>query len=192
MNVHQAKARMRSEIRATRSSRTEADRSSAAHSLARHGVAMLEALPHDAVLTGYLSLPTEPDLDPLITRASAAGLAVRVPRIEGRDLEWVEFSPGDPVRPGPMGIREPIGDVHDLSSVSVMFLPGLAVGHDGRRLGQGGGFYDRALSGVPAHDDGGPLLVIVLFDDEVVDAVPAEGHDRRVDAALTPLGVIHF
>ncbi len=192
MNMHEAKARMRSEIRAARASRGDADRASAAQSLARNGMAMLAELPQVSVLTGYLSLPTEPGLDPLIALACAAGLAVRVPRIEGRDLAWVDFSPGDPVRSGPMGIREPTGAVHGLTSVGVMFLPGLAVGRDGCRLGQGGGYYDRTLSGIPTHDDGGPLRVIVLFDDEVVDAVPAEPHDRRVDAALTPLGVTYF
>jgi len=192
MNVHQAKARMRTGIRAARSSRSEADRSSAAQSLAYHGLNMLTDLPVDAVLTGYLSLPTEPDLDPLMAGASAAGRRVLVPRIEGRDLAWVEFSPGDPVRSGPLGIREPLGPAVDLASVGVMFLPGLAVGPDGCRLGQGGGYYDRALSAIPEHADGGPRLVIVLFGDEVIDAVPAEEHDRHVDAALTPLGVTDF
>jgi 5-formyltetrahydrofolate cyclo-ligase len=40
------------------------------------------------------------------------------------------------------------------------------------------------------HADGGPLRVVVLFDDEVVDQVPSEPHDCRVDVALTPSGVI--
>ena len=50
--------------------------------------------------------------------------------------------------------------------------------------------YDRALAAVPAHADGGPLRVVVLFDDEVVDHLPAEPHDCHVDGALTPSGVV--
>ena len=73
-----------------------------------------------------------------------------------------------------------------------MFVPGLAVDRSGHRLGQGGGYYDRTLASVPSHADGGPLLVIVLFDDEVRDEVPYEPHDCRVDAALTPGGVVRF
>jgi 5-formyltetrahydrofolate cyclo-ligase len=193
MNLHEDKARIRAEIRARRASRSDADRSAAGRSLARHGMAIIAELPSDAILTGYLSLPTEPDLDPLIVQASASGRAMWVPRIEGPDLAWVAFSPGDPVRSGPMGIREPLGPaVGSPSSAGVMFLPGLAVGRDGCRLGQGGGYYDRVLADVPPRDLGGPLLVIVLYADEIVDAVPAEPHDRRVDAALTPLGLLDF
>ena len=73
-----------------------------------------------------------------------------------------------------------------------MFVPGLAVDRFGHRLGQGGGYYDRTLASVRSRADGGPLLVIVLFDDEVLDEVPYEPHDCRVDAALTPSGVVRF
>ena len=73
-----------------------------------------------------------------------------------------------------------------------MFVPGLAVDGSGHRLGQGGGYYDRTLASVPSRAGGGPLRVIVLFDDEVRDAVPYEPHDCRVDAALTPSGIVLF
>jgi 5-formyltetrahydrofolate cyclo-ligase len=50
------------------------------------------------------------------------------------------------------------------------------------RLGQGGGFYDRTLPLVGA----GVRLVVVLGDGELFDALPAEPHDRLVDAAVLP------
>ncbi|MDX6723959.1 MAG: 5-formyltetrahydrofolate cyclo-ligase, partial [Solirubrobacteraceae bacterium] len=54
---------------------------------------------------------------------------------------------------------------------------------DGRRLGQGGGSYDRALARVAAP------VVAVVFDDEVLDEpIPVEPHDRRVAGVLTPRG----
>ena len=61
--------------------------------------------------------------------------------------------------------------------------PGLAVDRSGRRLGQGGGSYDRALVHVRPDVD----IVTLLWDDELLDTdVPAEPHDRRVTAVLTP------
>ncbi len=54
-------------------------------------------------------------------------------------------------------------------------MPGLAVGHDGLRLGRGGGSYDRALARVPV----GTFTCVLLHDDEVGVDVPAEPHDRR-------------
>lgn len=118
-----------------------------------------------------------------------------MPRIDGRDLQWVALQPDTVLDSGPLGIREPRGpalDRNDLGTLDVMFVPGLAVDRAGRRLGQGGGYYDRVLSSVPPHADGGPLLVIVLYDDEVLAEVPHETHDCRVDGALTPAGFIHF
>ena len=169
------------------------DRVRAGEAIARQVVALLPADP--AGVTAYLSLPTEPPTDDLIAVACAAGHSVRVPRIDGRGLRWLPWAPGDATADGPMGIREPLG-VGDgpsvLPTMAVLFLPGLAVDRAGHRLGQGGGFYDRALADVPLHSEGGPLRVIVLFDDELLDSVPHEGHDCRVDVALTPTGAIRL
>ena len=54
----------------------------------------------------------------------------------------------------------------------------------GVRLGPGGGYYDRAL----AHARPDAVLVAVLFDGELLDEVPAEAHDHRVTAVVTPSG----
>ena len=61
-----------------------------------------------------------------------------------------------------------------------MLVPALAVDRHGRRLGQGGGSYDRALPRTSAP------VVAVVFGDEVLDTLPAEPHDRSVDGVLTP------
>jgi 5-formyltetrahydrofolate cyclo-ligase len=83
--------------------------------------------------------------------------------------------PGGP-RLGPAGIRE----------AGVVLAPALAVDTLGNRLGQGGGSYDRALTWLDASV---PVLALV-HDGEVLDAavesVPAQDHDRPVDAAVTP------
>jgi 5-formyltetrahydrofolate cyclo-ligase len=188
-----SKAELRAVIRASRRARPEADRVAAGEALARHAATLLPSTPVD--VTAYLSMPTEPGTDPLVAALHAAGHVLRVPRIEGRDLRWVRLLPDSPLASGPMGIREPRGEPDDatvLAAAHVLFLPGLAVDHEGGRMGQGGGFYDRTLAAVPTRDEGGPLRVIVLFDDEIRDDVPVEPHDCRVDAALTPGGVVWF
>jgi 5-formyltetrahydrofolate cyclo-ligase len=188
-----SKVELRQLIRATRRDRTEDERRRAATALAGH---VHELLPNEpGHVAAYLSMPTEPSTGPLIDAVREAGHAVLVPRVTDERLEWVALEDEVTLVDGPMGIREPLGAAgpsDTLASVDLLLLPGLAVDGRGRRLGQGGGFYDRALTGVPAHADGGPLRVIVLFDDEVVDEVPTESHDCRVDAALTPLGLLRL
>jgi 5-formyltetrahydrofolate cyclo-ligase len=189
----ESKAEARATIRAARTLRTPAERAAAADAIAAHALSLLPVQPGS--VSAYLSLPNEPGTDALVSAVQSAGHAIRVPRITGRDLQWVALLPDSALVPGPLGIREPQGEALDargLWALDVMFLPGLAVDRSGWRLGQGGGYYDRALASVPAHADGGPLLVVVLHDDEVFDRVPHESHDRRVDAAVTPSGIVRF
>jgi 5-formyltetrahydrofolate cyclo-ligase len=189
----ESKARTRAEIRAARAARPVQARAVAADAIAAFALTLLPG--RAGAISAYLSLPTEPGTDPLVSAMNAAGHAVCVPRIDGRDLLWVALRPDTDLATGPLGIREPRGpalDGRDLATLDVMFVPGLAVDRSGRRLGQGGGYYDRTLATVPSHADGGPLLAIVLFDDEVLDDVPHEAHDCRVDVAVTPGGLIRF
>jgi len=69
-----------------------------------------------------------------------------------------------------------------------VLVPALAVDPAGNRLGRGGGSYDRALARVTP----GTFVCALLYDGEVVDRVPADDHDRRVDAAVTQKGLTRF
>ena len=75
-----------------------------------------------------------------------------------------------------------------LKEADLIVIPALAASADGTRLGQGGGWYDRALM----HRSPGVAVVSVVFDDEVVEAglIPAEPHDVPVDAIVTPTRTI--
>ena len=192
-DVPVSKAEVRARIRATRRALTDEARGAAAAALAEQVTTLLPDRP--GILAAYLSLPTEPGTTPLLARVREAGHRVVVPRIAGDQLAWVRLPDDAVLATGPMGISEPVGDALSdgaLATVDVILLPGLAVDRTGVRLGQGGGYYDRALAAVPAHADGGPLRVVVLFDDEVVQQLPAEPHDCRVDAVLTPSGVVRL
>lgn len=197
MTIADDKAALRAEVRSRRRARSEQDRARAAADLALHARVLVQqsGSPTPSLIAAYLSLPTEPGTDDLIAALTADGHAVWVPRIVDDGLSWVGYRVGDPLRSGPMGIREPTGAAvpdEDLDGLDLVLMPGLACDRQGHRLGQGGGYYDRFLARLTPHHDGGPLRVAVLHEDEVLDAVPSDEHDARVDAALTPSGYVPF
>lgn len=75
-----------------------------------------------------------------------------------------------------------------LKEADLIIIPALAASADGTRLGQGGGWYDRAL----VHRCPDTPVVAVIFDDEVLEAgvIPAEPHDVPIDAIVTPTRTI--
>jgi len=195
MPAHDEKAAARRSVRGRRSARPEAARAAAEQALADRVVDLVDGeWPDEPVgVTAYLALPAEPCLDAAIAALREHGHRVWVPRIVAPDLEWVRYSPGDQVVPGPLGIREPLGPAatdEELASARLVLLPGLAADRTGRRLGQGGGYYDRFLATRAPASSGGPLRAIVLFEDDVLDEVPAEGHDQQVDIIVTPERII--
>ena len=193
VSIAESKARVRSQVRAARSARSDGEREAAARGLAAHALGLLPG-PRSRV-SAYLSLPTEPGTDPLVERLLGDGHTVVVPRIDGRRLDWVQMAPDADLRRGPMGIREPMGPalpVGALADLDVLFLPGLAVDRIGVRLGQGGGYYDGELADVPRHVDGGPVRALCLFDDELLAEVPHDDHDARADCVVTPSGITWF
>lgn len=138
-------------------------------------------------VAAYSSYGNEPYTSHLIAELRTAGHEVLLPRMTDDGLAWVtlrhemEFARND------IGIREPLGPDAGLAGVHIVLVPALAVTRAGDRLGQGGGFYDRALSGVPTFADRGPLLAAVVYAHEVLDEPtwPIEPHDVRMDAIVT-------
>jgi 5-formyltetrahydrofolate cyclo-ligase len=104
------------------------------------------------------------------------------------DLDWGLCTDLDALVAGRFGLREPAGPrlgVDAVGTVSLLVVPGLAVTRDGARLGRGGGSYDRVLARVA----GAVPALAVVDDDEVLDHLPVEPHDRPVDGYVTPSGV---
>nr|WP_246314651.1 5-formyltetrahydrofolate cyclo-ligase [Kineococcus aurantiacus] len=130
-------------------------------------------------VAAYSSLPGEPGTRTLLAELRRHDVEVLLPaRLPDDDLDW-SLRPARPHAPGPLG-------VHAISSVDLVVVPALAVDTAGRRLGQGGGSYDRALRRVPARVP----VVAVVHDEELLDAavspLPTLPHDRLVQAVVTP------
>lgn len=74
-----------------------------------------------------------------------------------------------------------------LEQVGVVLVPGLAFARNGARLGRGAGFYDRFLI-----EHSHALRVGVAFSDQVLDSLPEDPHDQRMDILLTDAGVVRM
>jgi 5-formyltetrahydrofolate cyclo-ligase len=138
---------------------------------------------HPSTIAAYVPVgpePGGPDL-PVALLTTGARLLLPVLRPDN-DLDWAEFT-GD-LAPGPRGLSEPTGPrlgVEALGTADLILVPALAVDRSGRRMGRGGGSYDRALTRASAP------VVALLHDDELIEIVPAEPHDRPVNGVITPM-----
>lgn len=145
-----------------------------------------------ATVAAYVSVGREPGTGALLDALTAAGKRVILPLLQpDNDLDWATYRGPDELVPARRGLLEPVTPAlgpEAVATADVVVVPGLAVDRTGLRLGRGGGSYDRALGRVPV----GTFTCVVLNDDEVLDAVPAAPHDRRVTAAATELRLIRF
>jgi 5-formyltetrahydrofolate cyclo-ligase len=154
------KRRVRAEMRVIRA-RVAADPADRAARSARIW-AQIVSLPLPRRVMLFDSLPGEPDTSGWIGWCHAHGHEVFQPTVDGLELR---------VMPG---------DV-DPTTLDIVIVPGLAFTPDGRRLGQGGGHFDRFLPRLRANC----RTVGVCFAEQLVDQLPTSPHDVHVDRVVT-------
>ncbi|WP_116450547.1 5-formyltetrahydrofolate cyclo-ligase [Blastococcus litoris] len=167
-----------------RRSRPAAERAAAAEAVA---AALLAGLRGAGTLAAFVPDPSEPGAGTLPDAYADLGARVLLPVIpaQGRILDWAVHA--GVLEEGRFGLSQPVGPrlgPTAIAEADAVVVPALAVDRHGIRLGRGGGYYDRAL--VHARPDA--VLVTVVFDDERVDELPREAHDRPVRAVVTPSG----
>lgn len=175
---------LRERFLASRRARPVEERTAAASAIA---TALLPELAGVRTFAAYVPEGTEPGYGRLPAAFAQLGARVLLPVIpaSGRELEWAVDT--GRLGPGRFGLLEPLGPrlgPTTIGTADVVVVPALAVARDGVRLGRGGGYYDRALR----HARADAVVVALLFDDELVDELPAEPHDHRVNAVVTPSG----
>lgn len=143
------------------------------------------------VVLGFVPDGSEPPMRPLLQAALDEGKRLALPRMEWdeqrvrpllvTDLEELEARRH--------GIGEPPSwcPAVDPSEIDLVLVPGVAFDRTGRRVGRGGGFYDRFLASL----GGRASRVGVCFACQVVEAAPAGAHDERVTMLATEDGVEH-
>lgn len=139
----------------------------------------------------FAPLRDELDIWPLLAVALEAGKQAALPRYEAAEDRYTAcpvLNPQADLTVGRFGIREPKPGPgrEELKRLDLILVPGLAFDLHGRRLGRGKGFYDRLLGTVRGRTCG------VAFDEQIVDEIPVEPHDIRVDCILTPTRWVEF
>ena len=132
----------------------------------------------------FRGVGAEPETDAWIAKMRGKGITVCLPRCEGKVMVAVDVNDDTKYQAGPFGILEPLGQAIDPRAIDAVVVPGLAFTAQGHRLGQGGGFYDRFLPTV--RDD--CATIGVCFEPQLLQTLPSEEHDRRVQMVITDHG----
>lgn len=136
-----------------------------------------------------IATPLEIPTQPLIQKAWKASKTVGVPKCEPTDkrLTFFELTSFDQLESVYFGLFEPIPTQTNRlspSDLDLLVVPGLAYDMRGYRIGFGGGYYDRFLSGYTG------VKLALAFEEQIFDELPNESHDQPVDFIVTPSRVI--
>jgi 5-formyltetrahydrofolate cyclo-ligase len=151
-------------------------------------VLSLPELADASTILAFSSFGSELPMLPLIEALIGRGIRVGLPVIEGTEIVARAWRPGDPTTETSFGALEPAnGEPIAPSSIDVILTPAVAVDRVGRRVGYGGGYYDRFL---PKTREDAWRVAVVLPEQLVDEALPAGAFDLRVDLIVTPEVVI--
>lgn len=150
---------------------------------------MLSLAGRDQTVACFASTDAEPDTLTFLAGLWQQGRAVLLPVLTGtREPMWAWCSGPGELRPGFRGIPEPTGTpltARALGAAALVIVPALLATQRGDRLGTGGGWYDRAL----LHRAPDASVAAVLDGVDVVDTLPRDPWDLRVDLLVTEHGV---
>jgi len=149
------------------------------------------------VIATYLSYGVEPQTVDINEALLKSGKTVLAPRMrKNKELDWIIWDGKESSLRKHGKIYEPVGDVFaDLSKISAVIVPALAIDRLGNRMGQGGGSYDRALDEMVSNHGAGKVpwkVGLVGALEFTQDVLPTESHDQPLDAAATPTLLVRF
>ena len=188
--VDNAKRALRAEIRERRRITPDLEHEKATAAVTRH-LTELASSRGVRSLAAYLSTPDEPGTRPFLSWACQQGIRVLVPfsREDGL-LDWAPYDGKDEdedVFGMPTPTTEVLGPIA-INSVDLIVVPAATVDRTGMRMGWGRGYFDKTLGSMERC----PPVYAVIFDSELVDSVPSEVHDQRVNGVVTPGGITTF
>ena len=142
------------------------------------------------LIAGYRAVRGEVSIDGVMALLAESGAEVTVPRVVGEYLEFIPWDLEGVTIEGSFGIPEPVsGTPRPLLAHDVVLAPLVAFDPFGNRLGQGGGFYDRALRDRSGHR---PVVIGIAHSFQEVASVPTESWDVAIDAVITEDAVFEF
>lgn len=132
----------------------------------------------------YVDFQGEAGTRLVMEEAWRLGKDVWAPRISGRKMEFFHIEHFSQLRPGTMGILEPEDGALADGIDALVIMPGVAFDRNRRRIGYGGGYYDKYLAAHPRL-----TAMAIAFDCQVLDEVPYEEHDIRPQVLVTETSV---
>ncbi len=182
MNINDSKAELRLKIRAQLEKISPAVRAVESIEL---GERLKAQMPSAHTILFFAPLPDELDVWPVLELSLALGTTCALPFF---DVEKQTYAAKEIKKPatdiviGKFGVREPVASCAEISldRFDLVLVPGMAFDLKGGRLGRGRGFYDQLLPTVSGVKCG------ICYDQQLLEEVPTEPHDARVNFILTP------
>lgn len=187
-DLKKAKRDVRRAVLDARDALSAADRDAQAAAVTDRLLALPELAGAQTVMA-FSSFGSELPTTQLIEALDAAGVKVVLPVIVDGEIEAHAFRPGDPTTVTHFGAREPAARHEAVSptAIDAVVVPAVAFDRSGRRVGYGGGFYDRFL---PRTRVDTPRIGIGLSVQLADDDLPAGDFDLRVDVVVVPNEVV--
>jgi len=185
LDVEDAKQALRSRARSHRSRRPAFEREQLGEKWVNTAFDFVGAA---EVVACYVAGNDEPPTGPLCEALAQSGRKVLLPKLgPGLAREWAWYAGLDDLRVGAPGRPpEPSGDAVSadiLVDVDALVIPALLLDHDGHRVGQGGGWYDRVLKQISPSTRVGAMV----YPEEYVDTqLPQDEMDRLVPFVILP------
>lgn len=183
MDIAEIKAELRRSIRAERRALSDEERIRSAEAVAER-ITALEALNSAKLVLAYMPMKYELDILPAVSRLKERGITPVFPLcVENGGLRLLIPAEENGFHTGAYGISEPDAATSaevQAEDLDAIILPAVGFDRQGRRLGQGGGYYDRLLARCSC------IAIAVGFDCQLVGEVPVEETDRKVDIVVTP------
>lgn len=176
---------MRGRLRAV----DDAARAQAGEQIAAHLLRLASSWPQQSVITLFGGLKNEPDFLPLILpELVARGACLACFEISADGLRPRQTQSMADLQRGTMNVWEPKPQCRplEIAALDYILVPGLAFTREGARLGRGGGYYDRLLS----HPQCRARRIGVACDLQIIDDIPLESHDQRVQQIVTESGLV--
>ena len=133
----------------------------------------------------YLGFGSEIDTMSYIQEFINEGKHIFIPRtdIKTKKMEAVEITSLEGLKENKYGILEPDDSKEEFykNNLDLIILPGVAFDLVGKRIGYGGGYYDRYLENI----DKKIMKVALIYDFQLLENVPAEEHDIKADYIIT-------
>jgi len=139
----------------------------------------------------YVSHKSEVFTHAFIKQCLHTGKHVYVPKVYGKQMQFIQIQRFEDLQEGAFGILEPVQDFpvwKDSTPAleALMLLPALAVDTAFHRLGYGGGYYDRFLSGQQTIKK-----IAIAFDFQIVDWIETIQTDVKVNGIVTEERILY-